>query len=93
METTNYIYDLGSGKVFVLPAFHKIPLPSIVFEEFRDAVIAINSVFHDAGILSLHKLWRIFRALLETAFAFEHPEVIEAALEHVSWSPIRSNGR
>lgn len=84
METTNYIFDTVSRKVFVLPAFFKQPLCSIVFEEFRDALRAINSRLDKTSILTPQRVYEVFRAFVETALAFTKPEVIEYALEKVS---------
>lgn len=79
------MYDPFSGKVFVFPAYHRHALRTINFEDFRDALKAINPKFDAAGILSPQRVWRIFRAFVEIALAFIEPSMIEAVLDAVSY--------
>lgn len=84
VESTNYLYDPLSNKVFVLPTLDRQPLSSIDFTVFSTSVMSLNKQYRDAEILDKATVWRLFRAFVETAMAFTDPKVIEDKLAGVS---------
>jgi len=71
--------------VFVLPAYHKHALVEIRFRKFRNDLRSVNPKYDQLGAFNPLRVYRVFRAFIEIALAFEEPFLIDTALGVVSY--------